>query len=55
MTPEMSQRLRWEAEIDERNRFLSDDELDSILPASGFKILEAPARYSTFKKRMPPS
>ena len=45
MTPEMQQRLRWEAEIDERNRPLSDDELDAMFPKTGFRILDPPANY----------
>ena len=31
MTPEQMQVFRWEREIDERNRPLTDDELDAIL------------------------
>ncbi|CAM9771926.1 unnamed protein product, partial [Ectocarpus fasciculatus] len=45
MTPEMSQRMRWEAEVDERNRPISDEELDSMFPPSGYKILDPPASY----------
>jgi splicing factor 3B subunit 1 len=45
MTPEMAQRMRWEAEIEERNRPLTDDELDSMFPPTGFKILDPPAGY----------
>ncbi|CAE7315162.1 Sf3b1, partial [Symbiodinium microadriaticum] len=45
MTPEMAQRMRWEAEIEERNRPLTDDELDAMFPATGFKILDPPAGY----------
>lgn len=45
LTPEMAQRLRWEREIEERNRPLSDDELDSMFPATGYKIIDPPASY----------
>lgn len=44
MTPEQLQAYRWEREIDERNRPLSDDELDSMFP-EGYKILQPPAGY----------
>ncbi|XP_057320468.1 splicing factor 3B subunit 1 isoform X1 [Microplitis mediator] len=44
MTPEQLQAYRWEREIDERNRPLSDDELDSLFPP-GYKILQPPAGY----------
>jgi splicing factor 3B subunit 1 len=44
-TPEVAQQLRWEAEVDERNRPLSDAELDTIFPATGYKILDPPASY----------
>ncbi|KAJ1428004.1 splicing factor 3B subunit 1 [Ochromonadaceae sp. CCMP2298] len=45
MTPEVQQQARWEAEVDERNRPLSDAELDAVFPTSGYKILDAPASY----------
>ncbi|TMW66719.1 hypothetical protein Poli38472_014031 [Pythium oligandrum] len=45
LTPEMAQRLRWEHEIEERNRPLSDEELDAMFPATGYKILDPPASY----------
>ncbi|KAG5321664.1 SF3B1 factor, partial [Pseudoatta argentina] len=44
MTPEQLQAYRWEREIDERNRPLSDDELDALFPP-GYKILQPPAGY----------
>lgn len=45
MTPEQFHALRWEREIEERNRPLADDELDAMLPPDGFKILDPPAGY----------
>ncbi|XP_035742278.1 splicing factor 3B subunit 1-like isoform X1 [Vespa mandarinia] len=44
MTPEQLQAYRWEKEIDERNRPLSDDELDALFPP-GYKVLQPPAGY----------
>ena len=44
MTPEQQQHLRWEAEVDERNRPISDAELDALFPP-GYKILDPPASY----------
>lgn len=44
MTPEQMQAYRWEKEIDERNRPLTDDELDTLFP-SGYRVLQAPAGY----------
>ncbi|XP_038045230.1 splicing factor 3B subunit 1-like isoform X2 [Patiria miniata] len=44
MTPEQLQAWRWEKEIDERNRALSDDELDAMFP-EGYKVLQPPAGY----------
>jgi len=43
--PEMAQQMRWEAEIDERNRPLSDEELDALFPSTGYKILDPPPNY----------
>jgi len=37
--------MRLERELDERNRPLSDEELDAMFPKEGYKILEAPADY----------
>ncbi len=36
-TPEQMQAQRWEREIDERNRPLTDEELDAMFP-SGYKV-----------------
>ncbi|MGH0165404.1 UNVERIFIED_CONTAM: hypothetical protein FKN15_048719 [Acipenser sinensis] len=44
MTPEQLQAWRWEREIDERNRPLTDDELDAMFP-EGYKVLPPPAGY----------
>lgn len=41
MTPEQRQIFRWEREIDERNRPLTDDELDAIMPKEGYKVTYA--------------
>ena len=38
MTPEQMQAWRWEQELDERNRPLSDDELDALFPQDGYKV-----------------
>jgi splicing factor 3B subunit 1 len=45
VTPELAQQLRWEAEVDERNRPMSDADLDAIFPPSGYKILDQPPSY----------
>uniref|UniRef100_H2YG73 Uncharacterized protein n=1 Tax=Ciona savignyi TaxID=51511 RepID=H2YG73_CIOSA len=44
MTPEQLQAWRWEREIDERNRPLTDDELDTMFP-EGYKVLPPPSGY----------
>lgn len=36
---------RYEAEIEERNRPITDAELDAILPQKGFKIIDPPSSY----------
>ena len=43
--PELAQRLRWEAELEERNRPLTDEELDAMFPSQGYKILDPPAIF----------
>ena len=46
MTPEQMQAWRWERELDERNRPMSDDELDALFPQDGYKILAPPSGLS---------
>lgn len=36
---------RWERELEARNRFITDEELDNIIPKEGYSILEPPASY----------
>ena len=45
MTPELSNQLRYERQLEERNRPMSDAELDAVLPKTGYKILEPPSTY----------
>ena len=47
MTPEQLQAYTWQREIDERNRPLSDEELDSLFP-EGYKVLQPPTGMSEF-------
>nr|KAJ3419309.1 Splicing factor 3B subunit 1 [Polyrhizophydium stewartii] len=45
MTPEAANNMRWEKEIEQRNRYLTDEELDDILPKQGYAIVDPPASY----------
>ncbi|KAM7271624.1 hypothetical protein ACFE04_030838 [Oxalis oulophora] len=45
VTPDQYNLMRWEKDIEERNRPLTDEELDSIFPSEGYKILEPPSSY----------
>ena len=49
ISAEAYQAAKWEREIDDRNRPLSDEELDAILPPEGYKTLEAPAGYQPIR------
>eukprot|EP00043_Microstomoeca_roanoka_P029878 m.23659 g.23659 ORF g.23659 m.23659 type:complete len:1213 (-) comp9535_c0_seq1:171-3809(-) len=49
MTPDQVQRMRWERDLDERNRPLTDEDLDMMMPSEGFKILEPPASYQPIR------
>ncbi|PON44002.1 Coatomer beta subunit [Parasponia andersonii] len=44
ITPEQYNLLRWENDIEERNRPLTAEELDAMFP-EGYKILDPPASY----------
>jgi splicing factor 3B subunit 1 len=46
MTPERLRMLRWEKEVQDRNRPLTDDELNQILPSNGYEV-----KLFTFIKR----
>ncbi|ORY95000.1 splicing factor 3B subunit 1 [Syncephalastrum racemosum] len=48
-TPEAANAMRWERELDVRNRSLSDEELDAMFPATGYKILEPPPGYEPIR------
>lgn len=50
MTPALAAQMKIQMEIDERNRPLSDEELDSLFPAEGFIILEPPPGYATARR-----
>lgn len=45
VAPELLQASRAQAEVDERNREWTDAELDALLPATGFTVLEPPKGY----------
>ncbi len=49
MTPEQMHAMRWEKEVDDRNRPLNDEELDEQMPSEGYKILEPPANYQPIR------
>uniref|UniRef100_A0A6S9X8B0 Uncharacterized protein n=1 Tax=Chrysotila carterae TaxID=13221 RepID=A0A6S9X8B0_CHRCT len=49
MTPEQIQQLRWQSEIDERNRPLTDDDLDAMFPPTGYKVLKPPDNYQPIR------
>uniref|UniRef100_A0A7S1IV74 TOG domain-containing protein n=1 Tax=Eutreptiella gymnastica TaxID=73025 RepID=A0A7S1IV74_9EUGL len=49
LTPEAYNQLKWTKEIDERNRPLSDQELDDLFPKDGYKVLEPPAGYEPIR------
>lgn len=40
---------RWEKELDERNRPLTDEELDTMFPTEGYTILPPPANYQPIR------
>ena len=45
MTPEMMNEMRFQKDIDERNRPWNDEELDALFPTEGYEILQPPASY----------
>ncbi|KAL0721393.1 hypothetical protein Bca4012_035992 [Brassica carinata] len=45
MTPDQYNQARWEKDIQERNKPMSDEELDAMFPAQGYKVLDPPASY----------
>lgn len=49
MTPEQLHTMRWEKEVDERNRPMTDEELDEIFPKEGYKVVDPPASYQPIR------
>jgi splicing factor 3B subunit 1 len=49
ITPEQYNLLRWEKDIEERNRPLTDEELDAMFPQEGYKVLEPPSTYEPIR------
>ncbi len=45
VTPAAAKALRAQEELEVRNRYLSDAELDELLPSEGYTVLEPPAGY----------
>uniref|UniRef100_A0A7S0DZM5 Splicing factor 3B subunit 1 domain-containing protein n=1 Tax=Hanusia phi TaxID=3032 RepID=A0A7S0DZM5_9CRYP len=45
LTPEQLQELRFQRDVDDRNRPWVDEELDALFPPEGYEILEPPASY----------
>ncbi len=43
--PEDALAARWEREFEARNRYMTEEEIDSLLPTEGYAILEAPPSY----------
>jgi splicing factor 3B subunit 1 len=48
-TPEAMAAARLQAELDERNKPLTDDDLDAILPSEGYQILVPPESYKPIR------
>ena len=49
MTPEQMHSMRWEKEVDERNRPMTDEELDEIFPKEGYTVVKPPATYQPIR------
>lgn len=47
--PEQLSGQRWDRELDARNRPMSDEELDAVLPREGYAILAEPAGYAPIR------
>jgi splicing factor 3B subunit 1 len=48
-TPEQMISMRYEKDIEERNRPLSDEELNDLLPADGYEVMVPPASYQPIR------
>ena len=45
MTPEMMNEMRYQKDVDERNRPWTDEDLDALFPPEGYEILQPPSSY----------
>ena len=39
MTPDRLKQLRWEKEVQDRNRYQTDEELNNVLPKTGYEVM----------------
>jgi splicing factor 3B subunit 1 len=51
MTPKQYKEAKFMAQIEERNKELSDEDLDNILPQKGYIILEVPKNYKPIREK----
>lgn len=49
LTAELANQLRWEQQIERRNRPMTDAELDELLPKTGFKVVPMPTSYKPIR------
>lgn len=49
MTPKEQQEIRIQQETDWRNRYLSDEDLNNMIPVDGYVVLEPPAGYAPIR------
>lgn len=46
----MKQVLRWQYDMDQRNKPYTDEELNQILPTNGYEIIEPPPGYVKIRR-----
>ena len=44
-----AQAMKWEREIEARNRPLADEDLDAMMPTEGYRILDPPPGYAPIR------
>eukprot|EP00743_Colponemidia_sp_Colp-15_P002757 GILK01002985.1.p1 GENE.GILK01002985.1~~GILK01002985.1.p1 ORF type:complete len:1205 (-),score=277.67 GILK01002985.1:164-3778(-) len=49
VTPEQAQNMRWEREMDDRNRPLTDEDLDAMLPSHNYEVVKPPETYQPIR------
>ena len=51
MTHSQIKHLQLQKELDDRNHYMTDEELDTILPSKGYEVVPTPENYKPIRNK----